>query len=765
MIGDYGNKKTIGGNAAARLSQDIEKAGYTICPPRCFVQPALVENGDTRYDRFFHHTMFGAPLCAWRGCTMTAAAHDTFTPALSPNASQLEAALYYAREMGWRVFPVQPEDKTPYATKDVAPGVAVEKGKGGFHLATADPATITRWFTRWPTALIGVPIEGWCVVEADVRAGGDVALKEFCDLHDIDLDNTVRATSASGGPHYYFRDVPGLRRAIGFVPGVDFLASGAGFVGVAPSRRKGGQYQWVPGHAPWECAMAEMPTALREAIEQSSPTGTAYAYKSRPAGYAGAPRSRSVSDPAAYVQAAFYRTIDEVSALKAGQRREGLNRLSFALGQFVGAGHLSRTQARDGIAGAFKRAGHPLDAKAEETIDVGLDDGAAQPITLVVEPRAERSAHQENNGHQENNAGDASTGKTTAPEDTPRRVYWTGPSPFNAVLRDEVGWGALVLRVYDAICGKFGVVMGEPYPDGERPAPRMILGKALAHETEDKANSVNAALTALTDGHYLTREIERERDAGGRTRRTWYVYGLPLAGAWDAWCDDPTLFAAPPPLRTAVASAAYRAEHAELRKTHKAAVLELAAATTAHVEDPDDPTLFAAVRVALDAYNEATAALAPRKRGRPSRESRQGSPTMADDGRCFSGETVTVDEKHPQAAASAHQENNGCLPFSKEQVNNRCFPGDEDPFAAASAAADTRCFPGEGAAPEEEKAAHTATSGRCFPGERPANDYLGGASSPPEVKMHHFERLMRRAAPRPTMPDPGGEQVTREYMR
>ena len=696
---------------------------------------------------------------------MIASPHDNRIPPLSNDASCLDAALYYARELGWRVFPVQPQEKVPHKNEEVAPDVKVEKGRGGFHLATTDPATITRWFTNWPTDLIGVAIEGWCIVEADVRAGGVEALAQFCDLHDIDLNNTVQAVSASGGPHFYLRVVPGLRRAIGFLPGCDFLTSGAGFVVVAPSRRKGGQYQWVPGHAPWECDMAEMPTALREAIEQSSPTGTAYAYKSRPAGYAGAPRSRSVSDPAAYVQAAFYRTIDEVSALKAGQRREGLNRLSFALGQFVGAGHLSRTQARDGIAGAFKRAGHPLDAKAEETIDVGLDDGAAQPITLVVEPRAERSAHQENNGHQENNAGDASTGKTTAPEDTPRRVYWTGPSPFNAVLRDEVGWGALVLRVYDAICGKFGVVMGEPYPDGERPDPCMVLGKAIAHETQDSANSVNAALTALTDAHYLTRQIEHERDAGGRTRRTWYVYGLPLAGAWDAWCDDPTLFAAPPPLRTTVASAAYRAERTELRKTHKAAVLELAATTTAHVEDPEDPTLFAALRVALDAYNEATAALAPRKRGRPSRESRQGSPTMVDDGRCFPGETVTVDGMRRQATAAAHQENNGCLHTSKEQENNRCFPGDDDPFAAASDDEDARCFSGEPTTQGQGEAADISTTSRVFPGERPPNDYLGGASSPPEVTMHHFERLMRREAPRPTMPTPPVGQTAREYVR
>ena len=698
---------------------------------------------------------------------MSAHARDNRIPPLSQGAPCLEAALYYPRELGWPVFPVSP-DKIPYATKDVAPGMEIEKGKGGFHLATTDAATITRWFTRWPTALIGVAIKDWCVVEADVRTGGDVALAEFCTLHGIDLSNTVQAHSASGGLHCYFRDEPGLRRSIGFVPGVDFLASGAGFVTVAPSRRKGGQYTWVEGHAPWECDMAEMPVALREAIEQSQPKGTAYAYKNRPAGYAGAPRARSVSDPEAYVQATRYNIEDAAAALKAGQRREGLNRLSFALGQFVGGGYLPRTEARDGLTSAFKRGGHLLDAKAQDTIDVGLDDGAAQPITLIVEPRPERSTHQENNGHQENNAGTAgeiSTRKTTAPEDTPRRVYWTGPSPFNAVLRDEVGWGALVLRVYDALCGKFGVVMGEPYPDGERPAPRMVLGKAIAHETQDSANSVNAALTALTDAHYLTREIERERDAGGRTRRTWYVYGLPLTGAWDAWCDDPTLFAPPPPLRTTVASAAYRAERTELRKAHKEAVLELAATTTAHVEDPADDTLFAALRVALDAYNEATAALAPRKRGRPARASRQASPTMADESRCFPGEAATSDGMRPPPQAANNQENNADLHVFKEQVNNRCFPGDEDPFVGSSVEDDARCFPGDSPTPGQGETAYTATTSRVFPGERPPNDYLGGASSPPEVKVHPFERLMRRATPRPDMPASPEGQSPREYVR
>ncbi len=472
---------------------------------------------------------------------MSASPHDNRIPPLSDDASCLDAALYYARELGWRVFPVQPEDKTPYANKDVAPGVLLEKGQGGFHLATTDAATITRWWTRWPSALIGVPIEDWCVVEADVRAGGDVALKEFCALHGIDLDHTVRATSASGGPHFLFRPIPGLRRAIGFLgpPGVDFLASGAGFVVVAPSRRKGGQYQWTPGHAPWECAMAEMPTALREAIEQSSPTGTAYAYKSRPAGYAGAPRSRSVSDPAAYVQAARARTLDEVSALKVGQRREGLNRLSFALGQFMGAGYLSRTEARDGLAGAFKRAGHTLDAKAEETIDVGLDDGAAQPLQLIVKERSHNSADR---WDQQANDDEEQGTRGSAPDDS---AGLFGPADgagmvtvdvrFLAKLMEEAGATAWLRARYHRVMAIAGdkamndgqkmtaIALSAKFPVGSTestPTPVTVYAETLARdlgskvtkqqdgkERPTKLGTVTKNLADLVDLGFCKREV------------------------------------------------------------------------------------------------------------------------------------------------------------------------------------------------------------------------------------------------------------------
>jgi hypothetical protein len=318
---------------------------------------------------------------------MSAQARNYQTPGLSPQATTLEGALYYPRELGWSVFPVSP-DKIPYANEKVSGG-PVPQGMGGFHLATTDPTKIRRWWARWPDALIGVAITGWCVVEADVRAGGDVALAEFCTLHGIDLSNTVQAHSASGGLHCYFRDEPGLRRAISFLTGVDFLASGKGYVTVAPSRRKGGQYTWVEGHAPWECDMAEMPVALREAIEQSFGQGTAYAYKAKVAGYASSPRSQTVTNLDSYIRTVRENVSATISSVAAGQRRDVLNREGFTLGRFVGGGYIPRHEVRADICSAFQRAGHRLDHKAEETIDVGLDEGAAQPIRLVVEERVQ----------------------------------------------------------------------------------------------------------------------------------------------------------------------------------------------------------------------------------------------------------------------------------------------------------------------------------------------------------------------------------------
>jgi len=349
---------------------------------------------------------------------MNAQPRDKCAPGLSPDASFEDAALIYAG-MGLRVFPTRPNTKEPYANKDHGLSEA-DKGNGGYKVATCDPATIKRWAKRWPQANIGIAIDGFIVVEADVRHDGPANLERFRTQHGIAID-TVEARSASGGPHYFFRDIPGLRRAIGVLPGVDFLASGAGFVMVAPSRKGAGVYTWVEGRAPWDRPMAELPTALREAIEQSH-EGRAYSYKAKRAnaGSSSAPRSQTVTDPDAYMRKVVDNVTNAVASVKEGERREVLNRESFTLGRFVGGGYIRRDEARDLIASAFRQAGHRLDSKAEDTIDVALDEGAAQPIRFVVAERARTStASSPDDGDVPDDGCDAGGGEPTFIHDRP----------------------------------------------------------------------------------------------------------------------------------------------------------------------------------------------------------------------------------------------------------------------------------------------------------------------------------------------------------
>ena len=78
----------------------------------------------------------------------------------------LEAALYYATEYGWKVFPVPPGTKQSYKSARHSNG-----RKWGM---TNDPAEIQRDWERWPDAGVGLPTgaeNGFWVMEADTAAG------------------------------------------------------------------------------------------------------------------------------------------------------------------------------------------------------------------------------------------------------------------------------------------------------------------------------------------------------------------------------------------------------------------------------------------------------------------------------------------------------------------------------------------------------------------------------------------------------------------
>jgi hypothetical protein len=92
--------------------------------------------------------------------------------------------------------------------------------------ATTATASIERAFANPLASLIGVPTgpaSGFVVLDIDPRHGGDEWLREHCN----GLPPTRIHRTRSGGLHFLFKDVPGLRNSAGRVaPGVDIRGDG-----------------------------------------------------------------------------------------------------------------------------------------------------------------------------------------------------------------------------------------------------------------------------------------------------------------------------------------------------------------------------------------------------------------------------------------------------------------------------------------------------------------------------------------------------------
>ena len=105
------------------------------------------------------------------------------------------AALSYAHK-GWKVFPVTPVSKTPLTA--LAPQ--------GHKNATSDPAKIEQWWTKHPTANIGLNLEASGLVCVDVDSyKEDCAFDTYMQARE--LPETLQQRSARGGTHYVFRSL------------------------------------------------------------------------------------------------------------------------------------------------------------------------------------------------------------------------------------------------------------------------------------------------------------------------------------------------------------------------------------------------------------------------------------------------------------------------------------------------------------------------------------------------------------------------------
>lgn len=151
-------------------------------------------------------------------------------------ASMIEAALAYASERGWPVFPCR-ADKTPLTDNGVLD-------------ATTDPNKIKNWWRQWPKANIGFAVGEAGLMVLDLDPGADRAA---LDRAVGGLPPTLlRARTPRGGEHLFYE----LRQAERVAPSVGKVAphvdvrSFHSYVLLAPSRTADGAYDWESNGKP-----------------------------------------------------------------------------------------------------------------------------------------------------------------------------------------------------------------------------------------------------------------------------------------------------------------------------------------------------------------------------------------------------------------------------------------------------------------------------------------------------------------------------------
>lgn len=149
----------------------------------------------------------------------------------------LDAALEHATARRWAVFPCSPTDKRPLTSN-------------GFKDATTDPSVISAWWTKWPSAMIGVATgaaSGIFAVDQDRKQNGSDGVATWDawqKTHQRDpgytrvhtTPNTGRHTLHRWRPSDNIRNIPLDRLG----PGIEIKGEG-GYIIVPPSRMDDGR--------------------------------------------------------------------------------------------------------------------------------------------------------------------------------------------------------------------------------------------------------------------------------------------------------------------------------------------------------------------------------------------------------------------------------------------------------------------------------------------------------------------------------------------
>jgi hypothetical protein len=262
--------------------------------------------------------------------------------------SNLEAALKYASK-GKPVFPCK-RDKRPIT-------------KNGFKNATTDEAQIKEWWTKRPTASIGMPtghVSGLWVLDIDMPDGSAslAALEKEYGA----LPETLIQETGSGGGQLFFKCTNGdqiKNSSSELGKNLDVRGDG-GYVIVPPSGHPSGKkYQWLS-----TSKAVEAPEWLVGMVRKNKEK------KHRPI--------PSLSGSTKYGMAAMAQEIISLSSAGNGERNDQLNRSAYSLGQLVAGGQLDHGHVSSLLVSTATGIG--LTAKeAECTVNSGMKSGALEP--------------------------------------------------------------------------------------------------------------------------------------------------------------------------------------------------------------------------------------------------------------------------------------------------------------------------------------------------------------------------------------------------
>lgn len=299
----------------------------------------------------------------------------------------LSVALAYAAR-GWPVFPCSPRNKAPLlpADKDAA-GKRIP-GSGGCRKATLDPSQIRAWWSKWPSAMIGVAMggNGLFVLDFDPRIDAETGEEWTLDRLKAELEEQIGGAlpaslavrTPSGGVHVYFAQPAAgepIRNRGNLPRHVDVRGEG-GYVIAPPSCMEDGRrYRWLrdDAEAPIADAPASLITILQTRKGASAPAGKP---KGKGVGAANDSARR-------YALSALDGECRAIQTAPSGERQDALNRGAFAIAQLVAAGALAEPMARSAIlAAAMANPGQDDPRQIEATIDSGWAAGMGVPRDL-----------------------------------------------------------------------------------------------------------------------------------------------------------------------------------------------------------------------------------------------------------------------------------------------------------------------------------------------------------------------------------------------